>query len=50
MVDTYGLTNDSVVLTKSYCKDGNLFSTTETLGHNIIEERKITAYSKGDEK
>lgn len=50
MVDTYVLTNDSVVLTKSYCKDGNLFSTTETLGHNIIEERKITAYSKGDEK
>lgn len=50
MLDTYGLTNDSVVLTKSYCKDGNLFSTTETLGHNIIEERKITAYSKGDEK
>ena len=50
MVNTYGLTSHSVVLTKSYCKDGNLFSTTETLGHNILEERKTTAYSKGDEK
>jgi len=50
MVDTYGLTNDSVVLTKSYCKDGNLYSTTETLGHNILEARKTIAYSKSDEK
>lgn len=50
MVDTYALTNDSVTLTKSYYRDENLFSTSETLGHNILEERKIIAYSKDDEK
>lgn len=50
MVDTYGLTNDSLTLTRSYYRDGNLFSTSETLGHNILEERRIIAYSKDDEK
>ena len=50
MVDTYALTNDSVVLTKTYYKDGNLLSSTQTFSHNILEERKTTAYSKGDEK
>ena len=50
VVNTYGLTNDSVVLTKTYYKDGNLLSSTQTFSHNILEERKTTAYSKGDEK
>jgi len=50
MVNTYSLTNDSVVLTKSYYKDKNLFSETQTFSHNILEERKITAYNKDNEK
>ncbi|MBQ3145839.1 MAG: hypothetical protein IJB90_04680 [Clostridia bacterium] len=50
VVDTYGLTNDSVTLTKTYYKDGNLLSTSQTFNHNILDERKIIAYNKDDEK
>ena len=50
MVDSYSLSNDTASLAKTYYKDGNLFSTTQTFSHNILEERKITAYNKDDEK
>lgn len=50
VVDTYSLSNDSVSLAKTYYKEGDIFSTTQTLNHNILDERKITAYNKDNEK
>jgi len=50
VVDTYSLSSDSVSLTKLYYKDGNLLSTAQTFNHNILDERKMTAYNKDNEK
>ena len=50
IVDTYSLSNDSVSLTKTYHKDGDVFSITQTFSHKILNERKTTAYNKDNEK
>ena len=50
MVDSYSLSNDTASLTRTYYKDGNLYSEAQTFSHNILDERKIIAYNKDDEK
>ncbi|MBQ6991990.1 MAG: hypothetical protein IJN50_03645 [Clostridia bacterium] len=50
IVDTYGLTNDSVTLTKIYNKDENFLSTHKTYSNNITEIRSLTVYNKDNEK
>jgi len=50
MTDIYFLTNDSVGLTKIYHKDGKIFTTAQTFSHNILNERKTTAYANDNEK
>ena len=50
MVDSYSLSNDTATLTRTYYKDGNLYSEAQTFSHNILDERKITSYNKDDEK
>jgi len=50
MVDSYSLSNDTASLTRTYYKDGNLYSEAQTFSHNILDERKITTYNKEDEK
>lgn len=50
MVDSYSLSNDTASLTRTYYKDGNLYSEAQTFSHNILDERKITTYNKDNEK
>lgn len=50
MVNTYGLTNDSVTVTKIYNKDKDFFSTHKTYSNNISEMRSLTVYNKDNEK
>lgn len=47
--EIYSMSNDSVVLNKIYYKDENIFMTAQIFSHNILDERKNTAYKKDNE-
>ena len=49
IAEIYLMSNNSVVLNKIYHKDENIFMTAQTFSHNILNERKTTAYTKDNE-
>ena len=49
IAEIYLMSNNSVVLNKIYQKDENIFMTAQTFSHNILNERKTTAYTKDNE-